>query len=83
MNEDDLLRILAAIRIGQDIPGMNKGTVFRFVGLGRYDSHGRAREFDGWPIVTLDSQHRRRPPYPAIRQRPGSNSRRKIFNHLM
>lgn len=61
MSEDELLRILAAIRIGQGIPGMNKGTLYRFAGVGRYDSHGRARGFDGWQIVTLDSPQRSRP----------------------
>jgi hypothetical protein len=60
MNEEELLRILAAIRIGQGIPGMNRGTLYRFAGLGLYDSHGRARDFDGWPIVTLESQQRSR-----------------------
>jgi hypothetical protein len=60
MHEEDLLRILAAIRIGQSIPGMNRGTVYRFAGIGLYDSHGRARDFDGLQIVTLDSQQRRR-----------------------
>ncbi|MBV5273665.1 MAG: hypothetical protein JZU52_08485 [Lamprocystis purpurea] len=61
MSEEELLRNLAAIPIGQGIPGMNKGTVYRFVGIGLYDSHGRARDFDGWQIVTLDSPQRNRP----------------------
>jgi hypothetical protein len=60
MDEEKLLRILAAIRIGQSIPGTNKGTLYRFAGLGIYDSHGRARDFDGWQIVTLESQQRSR-----------------------
>jgi hypothetical protein len=60
MNENELLRILGKIPIGQDIPGLNCGTHFRFAGLGLYDSRGRAPDFDGLEIVTLESSQRTR-----------------------
>ena len=61
MNQEDLLRILKLIRIGRSIPGMNRGTQYRFAGVGVYHSRGKAPDFDGQAIVTLESAKRSRP----------------------
>jgi hypothetical protein len=61
MTQAELLRILETIPIGQSIPGMNPGTRYRFAGIAEYQSRGKAPDFDGEPMVTLESS-RRRPP---------------------
>jgi hypothetical protein len=60
MTETELLGVLESIPIGKSIPGLNRGTEYRFAGIGVYQSRGKAPAFDGETIVTLESSQRRR-----------------------
>jgi hypothetical protein len=60
MTETRLLPVLESIPIGQSIPGLNRGTEYRFAGIGVYQSRGKAPAFEGETIVTLESSQRRR-----------------------
>jgi hypothetical protein len=59
MTDNNLLDILETIPVGTSIPGLNRGTEYRFAGIGVYQSRGKATAFDGEKIVTLESSKRR------------------------
>jgi hypothetical protein len=60
MDEAKLLKIVSRIPKGQIIPGINKATKYIFLGLHHYNSHGKAPELDGSPIIILESEKRKR-----------------------
>ena len=60
MDETKLVRIVRRIPEGQIIAGINKNTTYVFLGLERYDSHGKAPELDGSQVIVLESDKRKR-----------------------
>jgi hypothetical protein len=59
MTDTKLLDTLELIPEGTRIPGLNRGTEYRFAAIGVYQSRGKAPAFDGEKIVTLESSKRR------------------------
>jgi hypothetical protein len=60
MTDSKLLGTLKTIPLGTSIPGLNRGTEYRFAGIGIYQSRGSAPAFDGETVATLESSQRRR-----------------------
>lgn len=55
-----LLRILKTIPEGEIIAGINIKTKYKFITIEEYNSHGKAPDLDGAPIVILESDKRKR-----------------------
>jgi hypothetical protein len=60
MTKEKLLRFFDSVRQGETIRGINKNTRYTFAGIGAYDSHGKAPEFDGASVIILESERRKR-----------------------
>ena len=60
MDENKLRNIIRGIPDGKVIEGINKGTRYIFLGIEKYDSHGKAPELDGSLVIVLESEKRKR-----------------------
>jgi hypothetical protein len=60
MDEAKLLRIVSSIPKGRVVSGITKGTKYTFLGTEQYDSHGKAPELNGAPIIILEAEKRKR-----------------------